>query len=99
MKIRESIDLYRCNHAVATRLLHMAFWMRKTKHLKQGGKRLEVLPSSCEDSNLSTGTTCLSLSMDVYSELKFPSECLLRSLKVFCCLSALLSVLLSAPAE
>ncbi len=73
--------------------------MRTMKRLKQGEKGLEALHGPCEDSNLSTGTACLPLSMDVSSELKFPSECLLRSLKVFCCLSALLSVLLSVLAE
>ncbi len=45
--------------------------------------------------DLSTGITRLRPSMDVHSELKFPSVCLQRSFKIFCCLSVLLSVLLS----
>jgi len=56
MKIREQIDLYKANCTVATRLLHMAFWMRKMNHLNLGGERLEASSSPGEDSNLSTGT-------------------------------------------
>jgi hypothetical protein len=41
------IDLYKANHTVATRLLHMAFWLRKMKRLKQGEKGLE---KSCNTS-------------------------------------------------
>jgi hypothetical protein len=39
--VRKAVDLYKDKSTVATRLLHRAFWMRKRKRLKQGGKGFE----------------------------------------------------------
>ena len=41
MKIRGPTNLCWSNHAIATQLLHRAFWMRKMKRLKQGEKGFE----------------------------------------------------------
>ena len=45
---------------------------------------------------LSTGIPCLPMSVVVDPTLAFPSQLLLVSLKIFCCLSVFLSTFLSA---
>ena len=80
--VREPIDLYRGNHAVATRLLQRAFWMRKRKRLKQGEKGIEGVYGRGRGSSPSIGITRLCLSTEVHPKLKILPHIPLLSIKV-----------------
>jgi len=51
VKIREAIDRYKGNNAVATGLLQRAFWMRKIQCLKLDGRGFEKLYGMLRASN------------------------------------------------
>ena len=86
-----SIMRFKGNEAIPVNFPVKAEPKQRVHKLKPAVKGIEIREYTSEAPNPITGSSCLCLSTDVYFELKFPSGCLLRLLKIFCCLSALLS--------